>query len=79
MAEFMECAACAAKPGSPNLCPSCLNNRWLIGKLEVLLALPAGKANRRVLLRWSNILGVKVRWWHWNGRIRRRCREAIRL
>lgn len=28
--EFRECAACAAKPGSPTLCPSCLHNRAVI-------------------------------------------------
>lgn len=28
--EFKECAACAAKPGSPQLCASCLSNRKVI-------------------------------------------------
>ncbi len=28
--EFMECAACAAKSGSPNLCVSCVHNRTVI-------------------------------------------------
>ena len=32
--EFQECAACAAKPGSPVLCDSCLHNRRAIGKLQ---------------------------------------------
>jgi len=32
--EFEECAICAAKPGTPDLCPSCLNNRKLIGQLQ---------------------------------------------
>ena len=27
MTEFQECAACAAQPGSPTLCASCLHNR----------------------------------------------------
>jgi hypothetical protein len=35
--EFMECATCRAKPGSPMLCESCLHNRttinWLRGEL----------------------------------------------
>ena len=31
--EFMECAACAAKPGHPTLCPSCLSNRSAIAAL----------------------------------------------
>ena len=36
--EFTECQACAAKPGSPTMCTSCLNNReaisLLLGVLE---------------------------------------------
>lgn len=32
--QFLECAACAAKPGSPSLCPSCLHNRDLISQLK---------------------------------------------
>ena len=32
--KFMECATCAAKPGSPTLCPGCLNNRELIETLQ---------------------------------------------
>ena len=28
--EFMECTECSAKPGSPILCTSCLNNRSAI-------------------------------------------------
>lgn len=32
--SFRECAACAAKPGAPILCESCLHNRALIEKLE---------------------------------------------
>lgn len=31
--EFVECAACAAKPGSPELCASCLHNRTAISEL----------------------------------------------
>lgn len=31
--DFKECAACAAKPGSPTLCPSCLHNRTTIDRL----------------------------------------------
>lgn len=29
-----ECAACAAKPGSPALCESCLHNRTLVANLK---------------------------------------------
>lgn len=32
--EFMECDTCRAKPGSPQLCRGCLNNRSLIESLE---------------------------------------------
>ena len=31
--QFMECATCAAKPGSPELCKACYNNRTLINHL----------------------------------------------
>lgn len=30
---FRECATCATKPGSPTLCPVCLHNRALVGRL----------------------------------------------
>ena len=32
--EFAECAICAAKPGSPTLCPACLHNRATINELR---------------------------------------------
>lgn len=32
--DFMECAACRAKPGTPFLCEACLHNRWLISTLR---------------------------------------------
>lgn len=32
--EFMECDSCRAKPGSPQLCTGCLNNREVIEKLK---------------------------------------------
>lgn len=35
MKVFMECTSCAAKPGSPVLCPACLHNRGLIAELNV--------------------------------------------
>lgn len=28
--EFIECPECAKKPGSPTLCPSCINNQFVI-------------------------------------------------
>ena len=31
--EFMECEACAAKPGAPTLCAACIHNRDLIARL----------------------------------------------
>ncbi len=32
--EFVECVVCKAKPGSPPLCESCLNNRAVISHLR---------------------------------------------
>ena len=34
MSDFVECATCAAKCGSPTLCDSCIANRLLIGNLK---------------------------------------------
>ena len=34
LVEFAECASCAAKPGSPTLCPACLHNRTTINELR---------------------------------------------
>ena len=34
---FVECAACAAKPGSPTLCDSCVHNRHVIHHLSWML------------------------------------------
>lgn len=31
--DFKECSYCAAKPGSPTLCESCLHNRDLVSRL----------------------------------------------
>lgn len=35
--DFIECEACNAKPGSPLLCPACLNNRAAIGRLQAIV------------------------------------------
>jgi len=32
--DFTECAECAAKPGTPSLCPSCIANRDMIYTLK---------------------------------------------
>lgn len=32
--RFIECAACKGKPGTPQLCESCLNNRAVISRLK---------------------------------------------
>jgi len=32
--DFMECDDCTKKPGSPQLCPACLNNRSVIETLK---------------------------------------------
>lgn len=34
MDEFKECPTCAAKPGMPRLCDSCLHNREIISRLS---------------------------------------------
>lgn len=39
-AKFVECSICAAKPGMPVLCPSCLHNRTAIGRLTPPLLSP---------------------------------------
>lgn len=36
--EFMECAHCGTKPGTPLLCAACLHNREVIGMLQKQLA-----------------------------------------
>lgn len=36
--EFSECAACRQKRGSPDLCQSCVQNRWAISRLESMVA-----------------------------------------
>lgn len=36
MYGYKECAACAAKPGTPTLCPSCLHNRAVIDDFKKL-------------------------------------------
>jgi hypothetical protein len=33
LGDFTECPQCANKPGSPDLCEACLNNRRVIEKL----------------------------------------------
>ena len=32
--EFVECSSCAAKPGAPTLCESCLSNRAVIQQFK---------------------------------------------
>lgn len=36
--EFVECATCAKKPGSPRLCPACTHNRAVIAELRHALS-----------------------------------------
>ncbi len=36
--EYKPCRICAAKPGSPLLCPSCLHNRTIINQLKERLS-----------------------------------------
>lgn len=44
--EFVECDACAAKPGSPSLCAGCLANRHVVSNLR--------EALRETLDRWAS-------------------------
>ncbi len=44
MTEFKECPTCAAKPGTPVLCDSCLHNRHVIGYLAMRPEEPEGQA-----------------------------------
>lgn len=32
--NFMECSVCKSKPGTPQLCESCLNNRAVISRFK---------------------------------------------
>ena len=43
----MECASCAAKPGSPQLCEACLHNRALVGRLKTYMG-PCDLAFRKL-------------------------------
>jgi hypothetical protein len=58
--DFRECAACKAKPGSPSLCPSCLQNRALISRLQ-------GVVRRSPLHQVKNaIRGHLFNLWNWD-------------
>lgn len=32
--DFLECKICSVKPGSAQLCPSCIRNRYIISRLQ---------------------------------------------
>lgn len=48
MKEFMECAACRAKPGCPTLCEACLHNRALVNELR-----DARERRQRDIFAWT--------------------------
>ena len=53
--EFVECATCRAKTGSPVLCPSCLANRTVISSLqEKVQQLTPAKTIKRVTIEYSD-------------------------
>ncbi len=56
MTSFLECQTCAAKPGSPTLCASCLNNRALESERDVALAEATAARRERDAARigWAN-------------------------
>lgn len=47
--EFVECPECAKKPGSPRLCPSCLENRRIIGEYQEMTRAPKTWTKKRYL------------------------------
>ena len=53
--DFAECASCAAKPGSPILCPACLHNRATINQLRA--ERDRDRAKRRLLGRGAALPG----------------------
>ncbi len=48
---FVECPTCAAKPGTPTLCESCLHNRAVIGQLVRLFEVAAQLRDRQLSIK----------------------------
>ena len=71
--QFIECPACAAKPGSPALCEACRANRKLIGDLIADDEESDGEWNaivgREFFRGWRNgaitgfAVGLALAWW----------------
>ncbi len=60
-ASYRECAACASKPGAPQLCAACLHNRALVEALQVTVKqLNAGPQPAPTLA--ADLLGVLASW-----------------
>lgn len=68
--DFVECATCAAKPGSPTLCASCLHNRAVIGHYQEICQVAIGVVKERrvaiaqaretpLMVKLSKLLGMK--------------------
>lgn len=55
--QFMECAACAAQPGSPTLCPACLHNRRVVSDLLVARKVQTGMAQENEDL-WREVAAL---------------------
>lgn len=62
--HFMECASCAAKPGTPTLCKACLHNRALVDyyrqrsikqQEDVELLRDAARAGQRATERYNQV------------------------
>lgn len=58
--EFKECPTCAAKPGSPTLCASCLQNRSLISHLQTVVRRSLGHKIKNA------VRGVVFGLWNWD-------------
>lgn len=58
--QFRECASCAAKPGSPPLCESCLQNQTLISRLQGVVRRSLGHKIKNA------VRGVIFGLWNWD-------------
>lgn len=68
--DFQECQACAANPGKPVLCASCVHNRAVISSARYALeqhAAAPGRAGKVGMLMVGIVVGtmpwVSVLWW----------------
>jgi hypothetical protein len=63
MWEFVECPQCAAKPGSPALCGSCITNRSTIWELNKVIKTSSLKTERSKEMTYaiiSTVIGALI-------------------